>query len=120
MLKKRDWLIKQGLVKPGARGRLSKQANDAVDKALREGMQFSDVALDSTEHITTAKPLPEQTVQHKQDAVWGIDRAGEPIVIAFCHCAACGKSIRYCTHTTPVLPKWIDSPTYMEKPKLSN
>ena len=44
---RRQYAARLGLAQPGARGRLSKEAHSAINKALAEGMRFSDVPVDS-------------------------------------------------------------------------
>lgn len=52
MQTRREWLVSQGLAKPG-RGRMSAEAHSAIDKALAGGMRFSDVRQDSD----SSKPI---------------------------------------------------------------
>ena len=42
MVTRRDWLVEKGLAKPG-RGRMSKEAHEAINEAIANGMKFSDV-----------------------------------------------------------------------------
>lgn len=135
MQTKRDYAISLGLARPGSRGRLSREANIAIEKALKEGKVFRDagsiqsggadgntddaVVSAAGDTAVTYKTIPEFEINHQQDKVWGVDRSGRtPIVIAFCSCNACGRAIKYCLHETPKLPSWIDSETYMEKPRV--
>lgn len=42
---RREYAASLGLAKAGARGRLSREANAAIEKAMSEGVEFSDVEL---------------------------------------------------------------------------
>jgi hypothetical protein len=121
MATRREWLIEQGLVKPGSRGRLPRIAQEALDAALKDGKVF-DVP-------TVAPVIPKAVARIKQQAaaiekrvekhaysiVWGWDKVVKT-AIAFDSCAGCGKPIKYCTHDLPVLPKWLDSEASFIKP----
>lgn len=125
-MKSRDWLIQQGLAKP-ARGRLPREAKLALIKAVADGMKFDDIKDDAIIKI----PKPARTKQHaapieirskvrNNTAIWGIDKASkdgqQDIIISFDSCASCSRPIQYCTHDIPLLPSWLNSDTYMERP----
>ena len=55
----REWLVSQGLAKPG-RGKFSKAAHQALAKALGEGIKFSD-------YPKSANPAPVKTVKATGD-----------------------------------------------------
>lgn len=124
-MKHRDWLIQQGLSKPGARGRLSKDAVAALNKAIAAGTKFtdwpkngeringnSDVMLprsnsnnDDKDHAVKIK---SRSATHEYSTVYGIDtRLRRPVVIAFQWCAKCLVQVRYCSHDIPQLPEYM-------------
>lgn len=113
-MNKRDYAISLGLAKPG-RGRLSREAHAAIDKAISEGMVFSDVkpaAAPATaperEHIVdTPKPKP-QTAKRNIKTYTLTTTMGQ--VIRFGHCARCKQAIMYCgCYNGPRYPEWIAS-----------
>lgn len=59
-MKSRDWLISQGLAKP-TRGRLSREAKAALERAIADGMKFSDISSNSTGEIKKVVPNSEFT-----------------------------------------------------------
>lgn len=120
-MKEREWLIQQGLSKPGARGRLSAAAKAALEKAKAEGMTFDSAAPVKADKVVkkqkTKTTRPALTFDFSSDKVrdesvaWGIDKPSAPgaksVLIAFSYCAGCGKCISRCTHDTPLLPDWL-------------
>jgi ferredoxin len=120
-LKEREWLVQQGLTKPGSRGRLSIAAKTALEKAKSEGMTFDLVGLPKADKIAKKHkpktPRAALTIDMRSDKVrvesvaWGIDKSSKPgthdLLIAFSHCAGCGKCISRCTHDAPLLPNWL-------------
>jgi hypothetical protein len=128
---KREYAVSLGLAKNG-RGKLSKAAHEAINKAIKDGMVFDDVSGTSvgqkpptvptppkTESKRVVAALPETKVYREQSTVYGIDsKPGfADLVIAFDDCAGCGKAVKYCSHETPLLPKWLGGGTaLMEKP----
>jgi len=124
-MKSRDYLVSLGLSKPKARGRLSFAAKEALQKALDDGMQFSDLV--SNVQTITKVPTKQTAIvpvvaikTRENKVVYGIDRgqtsAQKDLIVAFDSCAGCGKAISYCKHELPILPKWINSNAYMERP----
>lgn len=63
MTTKREYAISLGLAKPG-RGRMSAAAHDAINKAISEGMTFSDTlkAPAKTEKAPAAKATQDNSV----------------------------------------------------------
>lgn len=57
MQTKREWLAERGLAIAGARGKFSKAANEALVKAIAEGVQFAD----TTKPVKPAKPVTKPT-----------------------------------------------------------
>lgn len=119
----KEYAISLNLAKPG-RGRLSREAHEAINKAIKAGTVFDDPKVIKNESTVASKPdksvrkhnvlavVPQMAVvKHDQDVVWGIDKGSSAahmdLVIAFASCAACGKAVRYCTHTIPQLPVYI-------------
>ena len=120
-MKSRDYLVSLGLVKKNSRGRISAQAKTALAKALADGMEFSDIS--NTGQKTTkvvATQIKERTKTRKQTIMYAIDKGQKPgqedLVIGFSFCYGCKRTISFCTHQTPVLPPWIQSNVYWEKP----
>jgi len=127
-MKSRDWLITKGLTKPGSRGRLSRAAHAALQQAIAEGMQFDDYkspTIAGKPIVARSKPLAEELTKaeprREETKFWVIDRGvGQmqlDIVIGFSSCAACGKSVRYCTHDEPRPPKFVNADKiYFKRP----
>jgi hypothetical protein len=143
-MKAREYAISLGLAKQ-ARGKLSREAHAAIQKAIAGGTVFedysdgkiikkeslngnrssssvdlsstdsgselgslSDGASQSTQKVVA--PIPESIVTHDYNVVWGIDSNGRSdLVIAFAHCSACFRAIKYCVHDIPKLPAWLGS-----------
>lgn len=63
MQTRREYAASLGLAEAGKRGRLSKEAHSAINKALAEGMRFSDVPVDSaaSEPMTSEKATKANT-----------------------------------------------------------
>jgi hypothetical protein len=59
-MKARDWLVSKGLAKEG-RGKFSNAARDALDKAVSEGMSFSDYP----KGVTGRKPARKVTARKR-------------------------------------------------------
>ena len=57
MQTKREWLAERGLAIAGARGKFSRAANEALVKAIAEGVQFADTA----KPVKPAKPVIKAT-----------------------------------------------------------
>lgn len=121
-MKARDWLAKQGLTKKGARGRLSATAKVALEKAISEGMHFTDYQKDETSTSSNlvkvrvqAAPLQNVEKQRDEKVIWAYDKA--KYWIAFDTCSGCNRAISYCSHEVPKLPHWVDSEVYWEKAK---
>lgn len=115
-MKARDWLVKQGLAKKG-KGRMSKVAKEALEKAVSEGILFSDYSRSDSDTLTKvrvqAAPLQKLEKQREETVVWAWDQ--KKYWIAFDMCFGCNRAIAYCTHETPKLPTWVDSEVYWTK-----
>jgi hypothetical protein len=130
-LKARDYAISLGLAKPG-KGKLSKAAHDAIQKAINEGKTFVDynngrvnrnvtdsrttrptngtvgLSIGTEEEQKEYPPIPPNPVRHTYNTIYGIDAKGRtPLVIGFESCAICLRHVRYCLHEIPQLPVWI-------------
>lgn len=127
-MRSRDWLVQKGLAK-ATRGRLSQEAHQALANAIAQGIRFDDyqqpVKLAGKPIVARSKSVaPEVTKAEptrKETQFWVIERSTSPmhsdLVIAFSSCAACGRSVKYCTHNTPKPPKFINTDKiYFEKP----
>jgi len=84
MATKREWLVEQNLATPG-RGRFSREANAALDKAISEGIVFDDntpakipspriTATDSTVKVRVVGggpvPIPRESYNPKDVRAW--------------------------------------------------
>lgn len=128
MITSRDYLVAKGLA--GKRGRLNPEAKRALAEAVSNGEQFSDLQPRSVKMPFEKKEKPKaeivtpQSVRNRdQTTVWAIDKStksgGRDTIIAFDTCAACSKSIQYCIHDIPQLPRWIGGgDALMTKPQL--
>lgn len=70
MVSRRDWLVSKGLAKPG-RGRLSREAHAAIEKAIADGMTFDDVAVVSTQSSNSDNAPEKKIVQRKAEDFFG-------------------------------------------------
>jgi len=59
MQTKREYAASLGLAQAGARGRLSREAHAAIEKAIAEGMQFSD----ANKITVSSKPATPKTIR---------------------------------------------------------
>jgi|SRR5215217_204068 len=120
---KREYLIELGLCKEGSRGRFSGVAQEALSKALSDGIVFDEPTLTPTVPKAVAKIKQQAAVVAKQEKkreqtrIWGLDALGRvKVPICFDTCAGCNKPIAYCTHDEPKLPNWIKSKVYWKRP----
>lgn len=60
MITKRQWLAERGLAKPEGRGRFSTEAMAALEKAISEGVEFSDNTPASKPKGTTKQRISEK------------------------------------------------------------
>lgn len=122
-MRARDWLIRQGLAKPG-KGRMSKDAKKALEKAMSEGVVFSDYKkadhdVDPTNSSNLVKvrvqaaPLQKLEKQRDEKVIWAHDQG--KYWIAFDLCSGCNRAISFCTHEVPKLPHWVNSKAYWSK-----
>ena len=91
MATKREWLISQGLAKPG-RGRLSKVAHDALEKAISEGVEFDEFAAEP--EYVPAPIIPWKKTRSAKKIV-GYTREGWNVGFDTCH--SCSLHINYCS-----------------------
>lgn len=100
---KREYAISLGLAQPG-RGKLSKLAHEAIDKAIQQGMVFGD----SSTPVVERQEIKSSPVTHKYNTVWGVCTRGRSnLPIAFQYCAKCFRQVTYCLHDIPQLPHWV-------------
>lgn len=69
MVSKREWLVSQGLAKAG-RGKFSKDAHEALDKAIKDGMEFDEpvVVVKSAKPKVAKTPKAPEVKQEKSTA----------------------------------------------------
>lgn len=90
-MNKREWLISRGLAKPG-RGRLSKEAHDALAEAERNGVEF-----DEGQAVEEWKPAP--TVPYTKTRLIRRHLIGyteEGWEVGFDTCRRCALYVNYC------------------------
>ena len=115
-MKRRDWLVSQGLATPG-RGRLSAAAHAAIDKAVSEGMRFSDMPSGNANETVTSKSVKvgaaadEQyygpTPEPRYNGGWTIEYKGKTVEFSGRNCCGnCKVSLDYhfCDSPTAVSP----------------
>jgi hypothetical protein len=124
-MKAREYAISLGLAK-ASRGKLSKEAHSAIQKAIADGMEFTDYGdkkKGSGENINVKLPvtnsnnvnetsepikIKSRPATHKYSTIYGVDTRGRSgIVIAFQYCSKCISQVKYCSHAIPQLPEWI-------------
>lgn len=130
----REYAVSLGLAKPGARGKLSRQAQAAIQIATLEGYKFDEEKNGTSRSINirsansvaigdgdsdfnrvvdsqvecTQQSIKSLPVTHDYNTVWGIDtRIGRPIAIAYQYCSACLLQVTYCLHPIPKLPAYL-------------
>ena len=126
MQTRREWLAAQGLAKPGARGKFSREAQAALSKALAGGMEFSDlIAREEKANKPKREPKAEPTdtvnnfadgfMRYSQDQMFvGFDEGKRTLVNVRQGCYHGRGSIMGCQHpgnTHRVLvghARWID------------
>lgn len=109
MQTRRDYLVSQGLAKPG-RGKFSREANAALDKARAEGVRFSDevtteVTKPTGEKVTETKAKPKgpeiapyispddyRFPEAEYQAI-GVDDDGKRVVYSMREACWCGYSL---------------------------
>lgn len=138
MTTRREYAASLGLAKADGRGRLSREALAAIDKALAEGRSFSDC--DSTgkrikadvEENEFGVPKPEPRVYEKLPE-WPVVHAdlkeiyavnelngGRQFVIALTDCGCHSRHVKYCPNDVPELPAYLGGgPAVLAKPNLS-
>ena len=112
MTTRREYAASLGLAKPNTRGRLSKEAHEAIAKAESEGMVFTDSAKApktqtlSPTPLSLPKPKPETIKRHAR-AYRATTSAGQ--VIEFGHCSSCKNHVKFCGCSTgPKAPAWLE------------
>lgn len=116
MQTRREYAISLGLAKP-TRGRMSREANAAIDKAIAKGMQFSDmqkaVSVSESGEKEEKKPDPVNfygsTPAPRFDGGWKITVKGKSKDISGKEvCRNCMVSLDYHGCANPIVPD-IDS-----------
>jgi hypothetical protein len=117
---RREYAASLGLAKPNTRGRLSKEAHEAIAKAEAEGMVFTDqpkakggLVIEPVATLTagcaTPLSLPKpkaETIKRHARAYRVTTKAGQ--VIEFGHCARCRNHVKFCgCGDGPQVPKWL-------------
>ena len=107
MTTKKEYAISLGLAKPG-RGRMSLAAHDAIDKAISEGVVFTD-SLTPPPNVTkpTQKPKEIKPVRKVKGNLQGFTPEGWPV--GFRMCRTCAKDCNYCRCRTFGLPAIVDT-----------
>lgn len=113
MQTRREYLVGLGLATPG-RGRLSAAAHAAIDKAVSEGMTFSDMAktsapVKSADVAKTVKNTEQdyfgETAQRLHDGGWYVEENGKRREISGREvCRTCGYSLDYQNCSSPTFP----------------
>lgn len=109
MQTRREYLVGLGLATPG-RGRLSAAAHAAIDKAVSEGMTFSDMAktsapVKSADVAKTEQDYFGETAQRLHDGGWYVEENGKRREISGREvCRTCGYSLDYQNCSSPTFP----------------
>ena len=118
MQTRREYAISLGLAKDG-RGRMSKEAHSAINKALAEGMRFSDVRQDSdssipvtSEQASKDSAAPENlfgpTPEPLYNGGWYVWEGKKKRNISGREvCRGCGLSLDYHRCNLPIFPSRI-------------
>ena len=108
---RREYAIRLGLAKPG-RGRLSAAAHDAINKALADGMRFSDVPV-SDSPVTSEEATKKNTEgtffgdtpEPLYNGGWYVVEDGNRISISGKEvCRTCMNSLDYHRCNAPTFP----------------
>lgn len=90
MSSKREWLIARGLAKPG-RGRLSREAHEALEQAIADGVVFTD----TKETKYELPPIePYKKIRSIKRHLIGYTEEGW--VVGFDTCGRCSLYVNYC------------------------
>lgn len=132
---KREWLAKQGLAIAGARGKFSRDANEAL-KNEEARCKTENIPLPWTEAV---KPEPKRKKRNagnvtafeksqgvtepvkferkNYDVIVSVPKVREQthayvidqhnFVVAIMYCGGCNKSISRCTHDMPIAPDYL-------------
>lgn len=115
MTTRREYAASLGLAKPNTRGRLSREAHAAIDKAEQEGMVFTDAAKPAKVIKTANLPKPTplslpaakpETIKHFVRSYILTTKSGQ--IIEMGNCAKCKNAIMFCRCLYgPYVPDWI-------------
>jgi len=108
MTTKKEYAISLGLAKPG-RGRMSLAAHDAIDKAISEGVVFTDSLTPPPHSKPKPKPIVPKAkpVRKVKGNLKGFTPEGWPV--GFRMCRTCAKDCNYCRCRTFGLPAIVDT-----------
>lgn len=113
MTTRREYAASLGLAIPNTRGRLSKEAHEAIAKAESEGMVFTDqpkgkpktVVLDEEGVPIAPKPKKDTVMRHAR-AFRAMTTSGQ--IIEFGHCSGCRMHVKFCKcQSGPQAPAWL-------------
>lgn len=104
-----------GKLKPYVPKRAPKTSSDPVAKdvpAIDESpLELKPATKPKVSQLTAPRPVEHQQ-QRDETVIWGVCLPTKPgqtaMNIVIRDCAACGRSVSYCTHKTPKLPKWLN------------
>lgn len=112
MQSRRDYAVSLGLAKPG-RGRMSAAAHEAINKALSEGMRFSDVSVSEDKPITSQEASKKNTEgtffgdtpEPLYNGGWYVVEDGKRISVSGREvCRNCMNSLDYHRCSSPIFP----------------
>lgn len=117
---RREYAISLGLAKDG-RGRMSKAAHDAINKALAEGMVFSDVPgsgnkdkVVKSEEVKPDIDLFSATPEQLYNDGWFILDGKKKVTVSGREvCRKCMVSLNWHECNTPVIPDYIHASSEM-------
>lgn len=98
MMTRKEYAISLGLAKPG-RGRMSKEAHEAIQKAIADGMVFAEGS--------SVSPIPEPVYvkEEVQRTITGhyVGYTAEGWRVGFDTCSACKRHAKWCKCPNGVL-----------------
>jgi len=101
MVSKREFLEKNGLSKPGLKGRFSVAGAIAIKKEEEKGTVFSEYV-----PVTIGFEELEPPVRDLGEDIWGYTRGD--FVFAFSSCRDCGRNINYCKCSHILAPSIVE------------
>lgn len=98
-MNKREWLVARGLAKPG-RGRLSKEAHQALQQAIEDGVVFDEVETYQPYVPAPIKPWNKRRSIKKE--LIGYTKEGW--TVGFLNCRRCSLHVNFCNCVEGVKP----------------